>query len=411
MKKTILFLSEFPLTNGVIQAQLLPIMITSARSGYDVHVIETMGRFEAQEKDRNKLEKDLNRYGIKAKKIKVPRHTFLPSIIYFNLQSFRIIRQNHIKDRNKKLVVYARNYKFLPLLLLVNLIWKIPFIYSPRGAYVAERKFYGHLKEKAYAFFIKFLEKRAIQRSHKTIVETDSFKKHLIHLYGLNNQKNIVVMPNYYDESLLPGRDWDRNAMRHKLGFTEKKVVVYAGTLEVWYDFSKMFKLVSNLKKKNPDIFFQLFLKEDYARDESYGMLEKIDNYANKYGLKRKKDYNISSYPPSERYLYLSACDIGICLTTPHEFKTIMLYLKILDYWGSKLPVIINNDVTEVKKIIQKTSAGAIVDYANWEKSVSSIEMEKLCNSSLINWNEIRNYSSENVVSRYLDLFQKILNK
>ncbi|HPN96855.1 MAG TPA: glycosyltransferase [Candidatus Moranbacteria bacterium] len=405
--KVILFLSEMPVTNGIIQAQMLPVVFEAAKKGYRVKIIETVGRFDSQEKYRSELEKKLEENNVEIEKITVPRHTFLPSIFYFSFRSRRIIKNIIKNSGDKSFLVYARNYKFTPLLLWISRCYKIPFVYSPRGAYVAERKFYRRIKDIAYASRIKSLEKKAILKSAATIFETENFKNHIADSYGIKNA-NLTVIPNFYDASLLPPSDWNREKMRQKLGISGKNVIVYAGTVEVWYEFEKMFDLVSRLKKNDSRIFFQLFLKEDYARDESRDILNNLENRALKFGLKKGEDFNLSSYPPKERYYYLAACDAGICLTTSNEFKTIMMYLKLVDYLGAGLPIIVNQEVLEAKKIIQEANAGYTVDYNDWEASVSQIKTESLFDKTNIKRDKIQAYSSEKVISLYFDLFASV---
>lgn len=402
----IIFISEMPITNGVIQAQLLPVVFESKKNGYVVSVIETIGRFDSQEKYREKSEEELKGIGISLEKITIPRHTFLPSIIQFFFKPLRILKNIIEENKDDKILIYARNYKLAPVLLWAKCFWKVNFIYSPRGAYVAERKYYRRMKDILFASLIAYLEKRAILKSSFTILETEYFKEYIEEAYRLNDG-NLVVIPNFYDANLLPSPQWDRKKMRERLGFEGKKVITYAGTVEVWYEFERMFELVRRLKEKDPQIFFQLFLKEDYARDESEGMLEKLKKIALEKGLEEKRDFGISSFAPFQRYLHLSACDAGICLTTPEKFKTIMLYLKIVDYLGAKLPIIVNSDVLAAKDIIEESNNGFLVDYENWDQSISALDFNKFFGKEKKN---IEKYSSVNVIPLYLKLFRKVFD-
>lgn len=408
--KTIFFLAEMPVTNGVIQAQMLPIARLCAQKGHKVHIIETIGRFDSQEKNREKTEADLKENGIMLFQIKVPKRTFLPSIFYFSLRTKKVLQELLKNEDTSNTLIYARNYKFAPVVIFTKRFWKIPFIYSPRGAYVAERKHYQKTRDLLFVSLLAFFEKKAIQKSFSTVVETENFKKHLEEIYSIPEEK-FSVIPNYFDSSLLPKKDFDRDKLRQELDLKSKKVIVYAGTMEVWYDFPKMFDLVSRLKKKDPKIFFLLFLKEDYARQESLGMAKKIQELAEKFNLRKDRDFKISSYPPDKRYEYLSACDAGICLTTPEKFKTMMMYLKIVDYLGTGLPIITNQEVDFAKDLMEKTGTGAIVDYDNWEKSIREIDPEKLFSISQKYFQEIKNYSSQKILPRYLQIFENISSK
>ncbi len=407
-QKKIIFLSEMPITNGVIQAQLFPILLSSAHHGYATEIMETTGRFDSQDSYRPEAEKKLINAKIGLHKINVPRFTFLPSILYFSLKTYGLLKKQVENKKKRSIILYARNYKFIPILLWANYFWHINFIYSPRGAYVAERKHYQKIKDILYEKVIGLVERLTIQKSFATIVETEQFKKHLEKLYGID-EKNISVIPNYWDASLVPGKNWNRAEMRDKLGFTGKKVIVYTGTVEAWYDFEKMVDLVAKLKEKDPSIFFQLFLKEDYARTESLGIFKSLPEIFKKFGFK-KDDYAISSYAPCERYHHLSACDAGICLTTTAEFKTMMLYLKIVDFWGAGLPVITNKEIDAVAKAIKSSNTGALIDYADWENSVAKINTVKLLKKSSAYQKEVEKYSSKKILPLYLNLFEKIFD-
>lgn len=399
-----------PITNGVIQSQLLPILLEASNAGYGVEIIETTGRFDSQEKNRQEIQEKLEQERVALKSIAVKRHTLLPSIVYFTWQSYSLIRKSLKNSGEKGLAIYARNYKFTPILLIAKYLWGTPYVYSPRGAYVAERRFYKKTKDLLYASFIGYFEKKAILGAQKTIIETDGFKAHLEKAYSLPDGL-FQVIPNCYDSSLLPSSDWDREEMRKKLGFSGKKVIAYAGTVEVWYEFEKMIDLVSRLRKKDSSIFFQLFLKEDYARDESSGMIGEIRSLMEKYGFQEKESYAISSYSPTERYLYLSACDAGICLSVPQEFKSMMLYLKIVDFIGAGLPIIANSDMSEAKKIIAASGKGAIVDYENWEDSIKRIDINELFRKGSGNTARLEEYSSDKVIPEYIKMFKRAFRR
>jgi hypothetical protein len=407
--KTILFLSEMPITNGVIQAQLIPLVLFLQKNGYETHIVETIGRFDSQEKYRESIKDKLEKNKVVSQQICIPRFTFLPSILYFTFKSLWIIKKIVREKEKGSLVIYARNYKFTLVLTLANWLWNVPTVYSPRGAYVAERKYYRKIKDSLYGRLVQFFEKKAIGASSATIVESNRFKDHIEKLHNLRDA-NLTVISNYYDETLIPSSPAVRQKMRQKLGFGNKKIIVYAGTVEVWYNFSKMFDLVSRLKKNNPDFFFQLFIKEDYARDESAGMAQKLEDLAGQFALLKGRDYDISSYPPEERYQYLSACDVGICLTTPQEFKTMMLYLKIVDYLGVRLPIIVNSEVKSAVEIIKSSGSGAIVDYSDWDNSISKINMASLFGPSQEKNNEYQKFSSQNILPKYLELFSSVFN-
>ncbi|MBU2028851.1 hypothetical protein KJ761_03095, partial [Patescibacteria group bacterium] len=124
-------------------------------------------------------------------------------------------------------------------------------------------------------------------------------------------------------------------------------------------------------------------------------------------GFREKTDFAISSYLPVERYLYLAACDAGICLTTTQEFKTQMLYLKIVDFWGAGLPVIINQEVSAVVSVIRQSGMGVVVDYADWQRSISQIDLTELFQKAGGHPQIFTNYSSSSVLPLYLDLFER----
>jgi len=404
--KTIIFISEMPITNGVIQAQLLPIVFSSAKKGFQTYILETTGRFDSQENIRKNTEEKLKNAGVFLEKIAIPRHTFFPSILYFSAKSHPVIKKIFRNSPESQVIIYARNYKFAPVLLFS----KIPFIYSPRGAYVAERKYYRKIKDILYGNLIGYFEKKAIEKSQVTVFETDDFKNHLKEIYSLKNT-GLEVIPNYYDNSLVLDAQNSWEKIRKEMGYENKKVIVYAGTIEIWYDFERMFDLVSRLKKKDSRIFFQLFTKIDYARDESKGLFENLKKIAQKYSLLENSDYAVSSYPPQKRYAYLSACDAGICLTAPHKFKTMMMYLKIVDYLGAGLPIIVNSEVRSVSEIIKNSDIGAIVDYNDWESSISKIDMKTLFEKTGTGNAEYEKFSSSNIIPRYLDLFESVFKK
>lgn len=408
-RKKIIFLSEMPITNGVIQAQLLPVLLETAKAGYAVGLMETTGRFDSQEKIRATAEKELADASITLHRIDIARFTILPSILSFSWKSWRLFRDLPKSSADEQILFYARNYKFIPFLLWAKRYRGIHFIYSPRGAYVAERRHYRRIKDRLFASLIGWLEKKAIEKSTATIVETEQFRQHLEQLYALPQKNSLIVIPNYWDARLVPASDQGRDTLRKQLGFDGKHVIVYAGTVETWYDFQRMAQFVARLRKKDQRVFFQLFLKEDYARTESLGLFRSLPELLEKNGLPENA-YAISSYAPAERYNYLAACDAGICFTVDSPFKTMMLYLKIVDFWGAGLPVIANRGVGAATAVIDGSGSGYLVDYDRWEESLAAADPEKIFCRTPEYLSRIGKYSSQEVLPRYLQLFAKFFS-
>jgi hypothetical protein len=136
-------------------------------------------------------------------------------------------------------------------------------------------------------------------------------------------------------------------------------------------------------------------------------LLESLRKKLGEKGFREKDNFAISAYPSAERYQYLVACDAGLCLTIAQEFKTDMLYLKIVDFWGAGLPVIVNQDVSAVADIVRKSGAGAVVDYADWDRSVAQIEPSRLFQKTIQNPQIFAAYSSVSIIPQYLDLFAR----
>lgn len=404
-RKRLYFLSEMPVSNGVIRSQLLPVVSACAEAGYETVLVETRGRFDGQEDSRSEALAVIEKFGLNLRSISVRRETMLPSILRF----FRETRQllgDEIGADPEGVLIYARNYKFIPFLLMARKRWGIPFVYSPRAAYVAERKHYGRWRDRLFAPLIGWLERRAFLFGETAIVETASFRDRLARDFSIDPGR-FSVIPNCYDESLLPPADWDRESFRRQLGFGGRKVIAYAGTLEAWYEFERMADLVSRLREKDPEILFQLFLKEDYARPESRGLRDRLSAIMKECGLEEGEGYVIAHYSPSDRYRYLSACDAGICLSIPASFKADMLYLKIVDYVGARLPMIVNRDMVEAARIVERGKSGAIVDYADWDGSVERIDPSDVFGKKFPQ-SVAEAYASTNIVPKYLELFGRI---
>jgi glycosyltransferase involved in cell wall biosynthesis len=403
--KRLIALVEMPLSNGEPQSTVYATLKAAQRSGIETHLIETRGGgFSAQEKFRAEAEEELRTAGIKWHSIFVSRFTAIPTIVNFTKEALKIL--NPLCSFGTPTVLLFLSYKFIPVALILKKTKKIPFVYSPLAAYWAKRHYYGGLKNTLYGPLIKWLEKKGIKESYLTRVETPFLGQHLVELHRDKSLKNkIVTIPNYFEEALLPDKDWDREAWRKKLGFVGKKVVIYAGALEVWYDFPKMLDVICALKKQDPTIFFQIYGKEDNARPESAGLKNRIKEWAKERGLEEKRDYAISLFPACERYYYLSAGDIGICLAKPALFKNITLFSKITDYWGSFLPIIVNSDVFETAKIIKKYQAGIALSYEDWPVALANLSLKDL-NSKKIDFSFRHQYSSSQTSSKYLEIFK-----
>ncbi len=278
---------------------------------------------------------------------------------------------------------------------LLNLIFKIPFVFDCQGSLTAELVDHNFVKKGSFLYKIFCsIEKWIYLKSTVIVTSSANTANYLIKNFKITNEKIVPLIDGITPEHFPLYTNTKQ--IRKNLNLPiNKKIAVYIGVLNKYQGIDLLLKSIKILKQKKllNDLHFLIigYPNEKYKKiAKNYRIIENITF------IERIK-YDEVSY-------YLSACDIGL---SPKISKT-EANGKLFNYGICGLPcVVFRNSVNE--EILGKYGIYAEkvspMDYA--EKIIKSIKILK-------NWNKIeyRNYFiKHHNWQKRIELLEEIYNK
>ena len=155
-----------------------------------------------------------------------------------------------------------------------------------------------------------------------------------------------------------------RNIIRKNWGvLSHEKILVYSGGMAEYQHFEDLIlPFMTCLLKKSKKVYFLVLSHEkEHARELiSRSMLD-------------KSRVIIEAVPQAEVSNYLSACDAGLMIRKPTLVNQLANPVKIAEYLGAGLPVILQKGIGGVEQMIREYQAGLVTDFFNdRDQSVNS---------------------------------------
>jgi len=245
-------------------------------------------------------------------------------------------------------IIHCRSY--WPT-IIASKAFNIPILFDLRSLYPAENVAAGKLEvnSRQYEFWVK-QEAYCIHVASVNSAVSEAMVSYIntIRPSSKTHLNPIIVNTDeiYFDEE-------ERVNMRTNLGWQQNIILVYSGSLGVSglnrESLSNILVLFSNLS----DNFRFLFLSSD-----SRHSIEELLINANI----PKDHFFITESNPKELYKWLSASDIGFHALPLQIDSDTRLGTKVVEYWVSGLPVIINKNVGSAVEIVSKYGIGLVVD-------------------------------------------------
>jgi len=283
--------------------------------------------------------------------------------------------------RNKYDVIHSFN--FTPTLVgsLAKFFTGKKLICDLGGLIADERVSAGIWGKKSFAYKVsKILEKISIEYCDHVIVVSNTFKEYLLERYKINS---IEVIPSCVNENRFFFDIEKREKMRNRFNLNDKIVIVFSGSFAPWDLSEKIIDYFEKLKNKITNAHFLILTINK----------EKILEMALNRGLK-KNDFTLLSLPFDEVPEYLLMGDIALLFRSNSIVHRVGSPMKFAEYLACGLPIIGNDGLGELCKVVEDNKVGAIVDFDKEAKN------EKVINDLL---NSILN-ERESLRQRCIDL-------
>jgi glycosyltransferase involved in cell wall biosynthesis len=279
------------------------------------------------------------------------------TILYLNYLSFVVKTFVRLKDFR---VIHCRHY--LTSMIIQNCGFK-NFIFDARSLHIhefvqAEKIVYNSSN---YKFWLAEERKLLENAAYVTVVS-----KAMATYFKSVLDRSIMYCPIIVNSDVLNFNLDYRNKIRYELGWMEKRIYVYSGSFGL-YGINKdyLVKLIRLIRAYDNNSSF-IFLVSNPSKE--------ICALRDQCGISQEDVY-IANVKYNEMYMYLSAADVGIH-SLPHQLDwETRLGTKIVEYWSTGLPVLINDNVGEAAYLTSEFSLGKVL---NLEKVYSKKHFEDI---------------------------------
>jgi glycosyltransferase involved in cell wall biosynthesis len=200
-------------------------------------------------------------------------------------------------------------------------------------------------------------QSRACQ-ADRIIAVSEIMAKVLHERHGADLAK-VTLKPCAVDLAVFPPPD--KQAARKLLGFDDRLVVSYLGSL-AWYQLPdqgiRLFKLI---KQHRPEA---LFLGITTEPERLMAMLAEAGLGAG--------DFKVISVPSKDVAKYLPAADLGLLLREANPVNAVASPVKFAEYLACGLPVLVTTGIGDYSSIVEKERLGGVVDIHDDDQTLSA---------------------------------------
>lgn len=244
----------------------------------------------------------------------------------------------------------------------LSLIKNVPLIFEVRDLWPESLVGTGMGSKDSY--FYKLLDKMAVflyQKSTKVVVVSDGFKKEIVSKKGIVSDK-IEVIKNGVDPDLFKPLP-NTKQIKSELGFGEKFVVSYIGTLGLSHGIEVILKAAKVLNTKLSDLIF-LIVGEGSEKEMMLRIKEqeKLSNIV-----------FVGEKPRETIPFFINASDICLVPLKATEIFGTRVPAKMFEIMACEKPIILGVDGEARRMIIEDAKAGLYVEPGNVEALVRSI--------------------------------------
>jgi len=363
----ILYLTYDGLTSLIGQSQVWPYLKGLAGAGHQFDVIS----FEHAE--RRKRIGDAVARDVAASAIDWHPCTFRsrPPILAKVLDLREMIAvAGRIAASGRLDVVHARSYVAADAALKLKRRFGLPFLFDMRAFWVDQRldgKRWPQSNPFYRALYRKWKAKEAefIRHADHIIVLTEAART-IIRSWDSYRGQPVTVIPCCVDYQGFAARSAAARAdARARLDIgAETTVLVYLGSVGSVYLLPEMLRFFDRLRCARPGAKF-LFIGNHSAKTLI------AEAHAAGVGI-AEDELRIQFAEHGEVSFWLAAADLALCLITPQFSSLGSSPTKLGEYLACGLPVVANDGVGDVREIVERLDAGAVLS------SMSDREMDEV---------------------------------
>jgi glycosyltransferase involved in cell wall biosynthesis len=175
--------------------------------------------------------------------------------------------------------------------------------------------------------------------------------------------ERIIVIPSCVDDRLFHFGPETRNQIREKLGWKDKLVVAYSGSMRRWQLPETMVAFMRLLYKSDNNVAFLIITRD---KERFVRVLSEGDN---------KLPFHIVSLEAREVGRYLQAADIGLLLRKADIVNEVASPTKFAEYLRCGLSVVATKGIGDISPLIEQLRLGYLctLEQKSLEAAIKSI--------------------------------------
>jgi glycosyltransferase involved in cell wall biosynthesis len=357
---SVLYISYNGMLDPLGQSQVIPYLkqLNQRDVQFTLLSFERPEALANQDTEISRMRSDLAASGIDWHWLRYHKTPSLPATSY---DVFAGVRLGRRLMREKRIdLIHARSH--IPAVIALRLRPRsgAKFIFDVRGLMADEYVDAGHWKKDSLPYRItKSAERRALAAADGIVTLTERIWPIMKEWPVLQNREVIhEVVPCCADLELFRFNEDERRRRRSELGFGDRFVIVYSGSIDGWYLTEQMADFFVAVQKQKPDAHFFWLTPSKHDRVRELMRARGVTD----------QQYTVIAAAPRAVASYLSAADAGLAFIKPCFSKLASSPTKYAEYLGCGLPLLINAGVGDSDALIADEKVGALVADFNAEE-------------------------------------------
>lgn len=362
-----LYLCYLPLTEPLVETQVLAYLRGLAADGHEIHLLtfetERRGRRSRGDVRRRLAADGIHWHGLRYHK----RPSLLATIVDVACGAALaglVVRRHRIR------LLHVRNHVPAAMALPVRLLTGAGLLFDVRGLMAEEYADGGLWRTGSVAWRLtKWVERRTVARADALVVLTRRALPLLVERPNeLLEAGRAVVIPTCADVDRIVAAGGQRETVREELDLVGSRVIVYAGKFSTWYLAEEMARFFARLHAKDAQARFLVLTPSDP---------ELIRRELAAAGL-ASDTYRIRSVLPAEVGAHLAAADLAISFIAPAPSKAASSPTKIGEYLAAGLPIVVSAGVGDTDELLRDGRVGVVVDSHDddaYDRAIAAVEV------------------------------------
>ena len=284
--------------------------------------------------------------------------------------------------------------------ILASRILRIPHLTEINGPGIEEKKLFTKDIAPIQKFTAKMIRKFCLRNTDHVVAVSNNLKSFLLNNHIINRRNKITVLPNAADTQAFD-KDFDIPAIKKSLGLAGKFIIVYTGTLQVWYAIEDIISALPLVLREIPNALL-LIVGQGQAK-------EKLENLSKE--LKITDKVRFTGYIDHMKIPeILSIADVVVAPFKELGMSFFGSAIKIFEYLSSGKPIVATK-IGQIAEILQDqytallVKPGAVDELAN---AIIRLARDERLRSYLAKnaKMEAQKYSWDKHVERLVDIYR-----